>query len=74
MSSVHPGATSLTSQCSALASAAHCLSLIVCMLIALRTGRKPTLRTLEMIRFYFTGWASEEELMAHIAKLQAAKE
>ncbi len=24
--------------------------------------------------FYFTGWASEEELMAHIAKLQAAKE
>jgi len=50
------------------------LAIIVCMLIALWTGRKPTLRTLEMIRFYFTGWADEEELMTHIAKLQAAKE
>jgi hypothetical protein len=50
------------------------LAIIVCMLIALWTGRKPTLRTVEMIRFYFTGWASEEELMAHIAKLQASKE
>ena len=50
------------------------LAIIVCMLIALWTGRKPTLRTVEMIRFYFTGWASEEELMAHIAKLQLAKE
>jgi len=50
------------------------LAIIVCMLIALWTGRKPTLRTLEMIRFYFAGWADEEELMAHIAKLQTAKE
>ena len=33
------------------------LAIIVCMLIALWTGRKPTLRTVEMIRFYFTGWA-----------------
>jgi len=48
------------------------LAIIVCMLIALWTGRKPTLRTVEMIRFYFTGWASEEELAAHIAKLQIA--
>jgi len=47
---------------------------IVCMLIVLWTHRRPTLRTVEMIRFYFTGWATEEELAAHIAKLQAAKE
>src|SRR5512146_33268 len=46
------------------------LAIIVCMLIALWTGRKPTLRTVEMIRFYFTGWAEEDELEAHIAKLQ----
>ncbi|MGN6368650.1 MAG: IS4 family transposase [Phycisphaerae bacterium] len=46
------------------------LAIIVCMLIALWTGRKPTLRTLEMIRFYFTGWASVEELEAHIGKLE----
>jgi hypothetical protein len=45
------------------------VAIIVCMLIALWTGRKPTLRTLEMIRFYFTGWASVEELDAHLGKL-----
>ena len=33
-------------------------------------GRKPTLRTVEMIRFYFIGWAQQDELVAHIAKLQ----
>jgi hypothetical protein len=47
------------------------LAIIVCMLIALWTGRKPTLRTVEMIRFYFTGWATAEELEAHLAKLPA---
>lgn len=46
------------------------LAIIVCMLIALWTHRKPTRRTMEMIRFYFTGWATEDELIAHIAKLQ----
>jgi hypothetical protein len=50
------------------------MAIIVCMLIALWTHRAPTLRTVEMIRFYFTGWATEEELVAHIAKLQAAGE
>jgi hypothetical protein len=45
------------------------LGIIACLLIALWTGRKPTLRTYEMICFYFTGMASEEELLAHIAKL-----
>ena len=46
------------------------MAIITCMLIALWTGRKPTLRTVEMIRFYFTGWASLDELEAHIAQLQ----
>ena len=44
-------------------------ALSTCLLIALWTGRKPTLRTYEMICFYFTGLASEEELLAHIEKL-----
>lgn len=44
-------------------------AIIVSMLIALWTGRKPTLRTIEMIRFYFIGWADLDELEAHIAKL-----
>lgn len=45
-------------------------AIIVSMLIALWTGRKPTLRTMEMIRLYFIGWADIDELEAHIAKLQ----
>jgi hypothetical protein len=46
-------------------------AIIACMLIALWTGRKPTLRTYEMICFYFIGLASEDELMAHIEKLKS---
>jgi hypothetical protein len=46
-------------------------AIIACMLLSLWTGRKPTLRTYEMICFYFTGLASEEELLAHLAKLKA---
>jgi len=45
------------------------LGILACLLIALWTGKKPTLRTYEMICFYFTGMASEEELLAHIEKL-----
>ena len=45
-------------------------AIIACMLISLWTGRKPTLRTYEMICWYFTGMASEDELLAHIARLQ----
>ena len=45
------------------------LAIIACLLIALWTGRKPTLRTYEMICFYFTGLADKEELLAHIEKL-----
>ncbi len=47
------------------------LAIIVCLLIALWTGKKPTLRTIEMIRFYFIGWAELDELEAHLAKLPA---
>jgi hypothetical protein len=46
------------------------MAIIACMLISLWTGRKPTLRTYEMICYYFTGLADEEELLAHIAKLR----
>jgi hypothetical protein len=45
------------------------MGIIACLLIALWTGRKPTLRTYEMICFYFTGLADQEELLAHIEKL-----
>jgi len=45
-------------------------AIIACMLISLWTGRQPTLRTYEMLCWYFTGMADEEELLAHINHLQ----
>ena len=46
------------------------LAIIASLLISLWVGRKPTIRTLEMIQFYFMGWATEEELMAHLEQLK----
>lgn len=45
-------------------------AIIACLLISLWTGRKPTLRTSEMICYYLMGWADEATLTAHITKLQ----
>jgi hypothetical protein len=46
------------------------LAIIASLLITLWTDRKPTLRTFEMFQFYFGGWATEDELTAHIDKLK----
>jgi hypothetical protein len=48
---------------------AYC-AIIACMLISLWTGRKPTLRTYEMLCYYFLGLAEEDEVLAHLAKLK----
>jgi len=48
---------------------AYC-AIIACLLISLWTGRKPTLRSYEMISLYFMGWATLEELIRHLAKLK----
>lgn len=45
-------------------------AIMACLLISLWTGRKPTLRTYEMLCWYFTGMADEEELLSHIQRLQ----
>jgi len=45
------------------------LGIIASLLISLWTGKKPTKRTFEMLRFYFTGWATAEELVAHLEAL-----
>jgi hypothetical protein len=45
-------------------------AIIACMLISLWTGRKPTLRTYEMLCWYFMGMADEDELLSHIRRLQ----
>ncbi len=49
---------------------AYC-AIIACLLIHLWTGGKPTLRTFEMICLYLQGWATPDELIAHIEKLKA---
>lgn len=45
-------------------------AIIACMLISLWTGCKPTLRTHEMICWYFCGMADEQELLSHLRKLK----
>ena len=50
------------------------LAIIASLLVSLWVGRKPTVRTLEMLQFYFTGWATEDELMAHIEQLKPVTE
>lgn len=46
-------------------------ALIASVLIAARTGLKPTKRTYEMIGFYLSGWASADEMAAHLAGRRA---
>jgi len=50
---------------------AYC-ALIASLLVTLWTGRKPTKRTYELICFYFLGWIGEDELVAHLEKLEPA--
>ena len=45
-------------------------AILACLLIAMYTGRRPTLRTYEMLCYYFMGWADQEEMNIHIARLQ----
>jgi hypothetical protein len=42
--------------------------------LVLWTGCKANKRTWEMIQLYLQGWASVEELEAHLASLKAADE
>jgi hypothetical protein len=46
------------------------LAIIATLLISLWIGRKPTVRTLEMIQFYFSGWATLDELTAHLKQIK----
>lgn len=49
-------------------------AIIACMLMSLWTGKKPTLRTYEMICWYFVGMASLDELVAHLDRLKKPTE
>jgi len=49
------------------------LALIASLLVTLWTGHKPSKRTFEMLCLYFGGWASQDELLAHIRRLDEKK-
>jgi len=49
-------------------------AIIACLVIALWTGRKPTKRTHEMFCFHMMGWATTDEVEAHLANLKLAEE
>ena len=49
------------------------MALIASMVMVLWTGHKPTKATLEMLTCYFTGLASDAELMAHLRSLDEPK-
>jgi len=46
------------------------VAMIASLLLSLWVGKKPTKRTYEMFCFYFSGWATEEELTAHLESLK----
>jgi hypothetical protein len=48
-------------------------ALIVSLLIAVRTDRKPTRRTFELVQFYLLGWVSDQEFNDHLTKLAATQ-
>ena len=45
-------------------------AIIACLLISLWTGRQPTKRTPEMLCYLMMGWATAEDVAAHVAKLK----
>jgi hypothetical protein len=49
------------------------LALIASLLITLWTGHQPSKRTFEMLCLYFAGWAREDELLAHVRRLDEKK-
>jgi hypothetical protein len=46
------------------------MALIASLLISLWAGRTPTKRTYEMLCFYLSGWASTQEVITHVERLQ----
>jgi hypothetical protein len=46
------------------------MALIASLLISLWVGRTPTKRTYELLCFYLSGWASTQEVITHVERLQ----
>lgn len=63
------GCRHLVSQCENGVSIQVYVAIIASLLISLWVGRPPTKRTYEMLCFYLSGWASEDEVVDHIKQL-----
>lgn len=50
------------------------VAIIASLLLSLWVGKKPTKRTFEMFCLFFAGWASEQELIAHVERLHQQDE
>jgi hypothetical protein len=50
------------------------VAIIASLLLSLWVGKKPTKRVFEMFCLFFSGWATEEELLAHLDELQQQAE
>ena len=50
------------------------VALIASLLVSLSTGRKPNMRTFEMLCFFFAGWATAEEVQRHLENLAKKEE
>ena len=48
------------------------VAIIASLLLSLWAGKRPTKRTYEMFCFFFAGWATEQEVLSHLDKLQQA--
>jgi DDE family transposase len=46
------------------------MALIASLLISLWVGHRPTKRTYELLCFYLSGWASTQEVITHVERLQ----
>ena len=46
------------------------VAMVASLLLSLWVGKRPTKRTYEMFCLYFSGWATEEELTAHLGNLK----
>lgn len=46
------------------------VAIIASLLLSLWTGKKPSKRTFEMFCLFFAGWATEQEVEAHLATLK----
>jgi len=64
------GCRHLLSECANGVTIQVYVAIIASLLISLWAGRKPTKRTYEMVCFHLSGWASEEDLWAHIESLK----